>query len=450
MRKTMIVIASLLLVMLAANAAKKTAVAHWPSGAVMDEWFRDTLMVDAGTLGKQYVITDYGVKEESSKVQTRQIQSVIDRCRDEGGGVVVIPRGTFVSGALFFHQGTHLYMEKGAYLKGIDDIRHYPLINMHMEGKIMKYFAALINVVDVDGFTLSGSGTIDGNGQRFWDEFWIRRQWNPLCTNLEALRFQLVYVANSSNVTVQGVRLINSPYWTTHFYKCKRTRIVGCSIEAPVGSKTKAPSSDAIDLDGCEDVVIRGCYMNVCDDAVCLKGGKGTWVDRDSTAGPVYNVLVEKCRFSGKRCNGGITFGSEAWDCRDVIMRDCHFDGVAHVVLFKMRTDTPQMYRDVLVENCSGYVSRAVEISPWRQFHDLKAREDMPLSVVDNVVLRDWKIKAERFFLVSRDKNHKYLIKNFTLKDIEANDSHNCMNIGHIDGVSLNNVILNGSKVMLD
>lgn len=165
-------------------AKKKKEVPMFPDGVTpVTEWFSDTVKVDVSALGRQYLLTDYGVEQDSAVIQTKQIQAVIDRCASEGGGVVVVPQGTFLTGALFFKPGTHLHFQDGGRLKGIDDIRHYPLVPMHMEGQQINYFAALVNADGVDGFTITGHGTIDGNAQRFWDEFWIRRKWNKQCTN---------------------------------------------------------------------------------------------------------------------------------------------------------------------------------------------------------------------------------------------------------------------------
>lgn len=82
-------------------------------------------------------------------------------------------------------------------LKGSDDISHFDVIDTRLEGQNLKYFAALVNAIGVDGFTLSGEGKINGNGLRFWKSFWLRRQVNPQCTNLEELRPRLVYIADS-------------------------------------------------------------------------------------------------------------------------------------------------------------------------------------------------------------------------------------------------------------
>jgi polygalacturonase len=437
----------LLIVVLLAGAKKKVTNLQplWPDGSVMSEWFNDTAKIDVKTLGKQYVITKFGVKNDPTILQTAKIQAVIDRCANEGGGVVVIPRGTFLTGALFFQKGTHLHFEDEAVLKGIDDIRHYPLIRMHMEGQMIDYFAALVTVQNADGFTITGKGTIDGNGLRFWEEFWIRRKWNKKCTNLEALRPQLVYISDSKNVTVQDVQLINSPFWTNHLYRCERVRYIDCHIESPTFGDYHAPSSDAIDLDVCDDVVVRGCYMNICDDAVCLKGGKGTYVDRDSTAGAVNRVLVEQCRF-GNHVNAAVTFGSEAWNCHNVIMRNCQMEDAHRVLLFKMRPDTPQQYGDVLVENCTGTTRHsAIETSTWTQFYNKQERKDMPVSSVRNVSVRNLDIKTANFFKV--DMKQSFTLNDFTLENINVMDKHNCYQIDKVENLKVKNVVLNSKQI---
>ena len=82
----------------------------FPDGGPIPEWFNDTSRVDVDTLGTKYVLTDYGVKRDSALVQTEAIQRVIDLAAERGGGVVVVPEGTFLCGSLFFRQGTHLHL----------------------------------------------------------------------------------------------------------------------------------------------------------------------------------------------------------------------------------------------------------------------------------------------------------------------------------------------------
>src|SRR5690606_11114840 len=71
----------------------------WPDGTPISAWFHDYSKVKLEDLGKQYVLTDFGVKNDSSILQTQQIQSIIDKAAQYGGGVIIVPKGTFLSGA---------------------------------------------------------------------------------------------------------------------------------------------------------------------------------------------------------------------------------------------------------------------------------------------------------------------------------------------------------------
>ena len=226
-------------------------------------------------LGKKYSITDYGVANDSTVVQTKKIQGVIDLAARNGGGVIVIPKGTFLSGSLFFKNNTHLHLEEDAVLKGSDDISHFPVKMTRMEGQTLKYFMALVNADGLDGFTISGKGTLNGNGLRYWKSFWLRRSINPDCTNMEEMRPRIIYLSNCKNAQIEGIRIMNSPFWSTHFYKCSFLKLLNLRITSPA-SPVKAPSTDAVDLDVCNNVLIKNCYMSVNDDAVALERGKRT------------------------------------------------------------------------------------------------------------------------------------------------------------------------------
>lgn len=391
---------------------------RFPNGEAVPEWFCDTSRVNIDTLGTKYVLTDYGVEADSTLLQTEAIQRVIDLVASRGGGVVVVPRGTFLSGSLFFRQGTHLHLQDGAVLKGIDAIKHYPLVKTRMEGQTLLYFAALVNADGLDGFTITGNGTINGNGLRFWEEFWIRRRFNKDCTNLEALRPRLVYMSNCKNVQVQDVKLINSPFWTNHLYRCHHVKYIGCHIYAPT-TGVKAPSSDAIDIDYCHDILVSGCYMNVNDDAVVLKGGKGTYADKDPDNGPNYNVVVQRCTFG--TVHACLTLGSESLHDWNIVMRDCTFTNADRVLWLKMRPDTPQHYEYVTVENVSGQCGSFLVIRPWTQFYKMENRPDMPLSQCNNVTIRNVNVNCKTFFDVGT--SDKYRLKDFVFENLNYPDS---------------------------
>ena len=425
-----------------AKKVKKQTQPLWPDGTPIAEWFNDTTKVDVNTLGKKYVITEYGVKNDSTIVQTEAIQKVIDLAASNGGGVIVIPRGTYLSGSLFFKQGTHLYVEEGGTLKGSDRIANFKILETRIEGQTCKYFSALVNADGIDGFVIAGKGTINGDGRHYWEEFWIRRQWNRECTNKDAQRPRLTYISNCKNVTVQDVRLINSPFWTNHIYKSDHARYIDCYIYAPT-SGIKAPSSDAIDIDVCHDVLVHGCYMNVNDDAVVLKGGKGTWADKDANNGPNYNILIQNCHYG--TVHGCLTLGSESVHDRNVIIRNCHADNANRVIWLKMRPDTPQHYEYVTVENFSGKTGSFLVVRPWTQFFQPENREDMPLSTCNNIVMKNINMECKNFFDVGA--SDKYKLIDFTFENIDVKDQKNAFTKDIIDNTIIKNMKINGVEI---
>ncbi len=396
--------------------AKGRRVTHgvFPDGSAMSSWFSDTVRVESRRLGRRFVVTDYGVRsDDSTLIQTDQLQAVIDTAAACGGGVVVIPGGVYLSGALFFRQGTSLRIEKGGKLKGVDDIAHYPIRSTRIEGRTIDYFCALVNADGLTGFSISGGGVIDGNGLRFWREFWIRRKVNSACTNIEALRPRLVYISNCNDVDINDVTLQNSPFWTLHLYRCQRVKIIGTRTFAP-HEGVKAPSSDAIDVDNCRDVLISHCYMSVNDDAVALKGGKGTWADKDPDNGPNVNVVISDCTFGF--VHSCLTLGSESVADHNIVMRNCEVKKAKRVLWLKLRPDTPQTYEYVTVDGIRGRSENFLVIRPWTQFFSPSDRADMPLSLCRHIAIRNVDMTCDKFYNVGA--SDKYSLRQFTFQNI--------------------------------
>lgn len=414
----------------------------FPDGTPMPEWFREHRVVSVKELGKQYCITNYGVQNDSTILQTERIQAVIDKAAQEGGGVICIPKGTFLSGSLFFRPRTHLYLEKGATLKGSDDISHFDVIDTRLEGQNLTYFAALVNVIGVDGFTLSGEGKINGNGLRFWKSFWLRRQVNPQCTNLEELRPRLIYIADSKNVQLSGVRLENSPFWTTHLYRCENVKLLNLSIFAP-HSPVKAPSSDAIDIDVCKNVLVKGCYMSVNDDAIALKGGKGPWADQDKVNnGSNLNIIIEDCVWGF--CHSALTCGSESIHNRNILVRRCRVEHAQRLLWLKMRPDTPQNYEYIQLEDITGSAINFLFAQPWTQFFDLKDRKDVPYSYSSHVTMRNIQLDCDVLFAVKKDET-QYKLSDFLFENLKITARKSgeiCKD--YIHNLQIRNVTVNG------
>ncbi|WP_026967240.1 rhamnogalacturonidase [Algoriphagus terrigena] len=439
MKKSFLLVSFLSILPLFACLAQSQTTETWPDGSPMSEWFLDYSKVDPTKLGKQYRLTDHGVKDDSTILQTAQIQAIINHAADFGGGVVVVPKGTFLSGALFFKPKTHLHLEEGAVLKGSDDIANYPKIPSRMEGQNLDYFAALVNAYGVHGFTISGKGTIDGNGLKFWEAFWKRREEDPNCTNLEVSRPRLVFIWKSNDVQLQDVKLINAGFWSSHYYQCENVKILDLRITSP-HQPVKAPSTDAIDLDVVKNVLIKGCYLAVNDDAIALKGGKGPWADKDPNNGENTNILIEDSEFGF--CHGALTAGSEAIHNKNIVMRNIKVQDAVRLLWLKMRPDTPQHYEYITVENISGQARSFIYVKPWTQFFDLKGREDVPLSYSDHITMRNIDLDCEIFFDVAITEHDR--LADFWFENLRINAKNGVFNDSLVDGFTLKNVEVNG------
>lgn len=411
----------------------------FPDGTTIPEWFSNTKVTSLDNQGKLFDLFENGVQQDSTIVQTEKIQAVIDKAAASGGGVIVLSKGVVLTGSLFFKPKTHLYIAEGATLKGSDDISNFKVINTRIEGQTVKYFAAIINADHVDGFSITGKGTINGNGLRYWKAFWLRRKWNPKCTNMDEQRPRTLFVSNSKNVLVAGVSLLNSPFWTSHYYKCENLKILGIHIAAGTnnGFAVRAPSSDGIDLDVCQNVLIKNCYISVNDDGVCLKGGKGPTADKDPHNGPNKNIIIENNTFNN--CPS-LTLGSESVFTYNVILRNCVVNG-GRVFYLKMRPDTPQQHNYIAVYGITGVASTLFEISAWRQFFDLKGHP-APHSSAKNITIRDCDLSCKTF--INIDSSAQYTLSDFTLKNLNIKSSKkDYKKPDFIKNLQLKNITLN-------
>lgn len=410
---------------------------YFPDGTVIDEWFYDVKVPKLEELGRQYLITDYGILDDG-KIYTEKLQELIDLAAGQGGGVIVVPAGVYMTGSLFFKQGVNLYVCKGGMLRGSDDPSDYVLKETRIEGETCTYFAGLINGENLKGFTMCGPGSIDGNGMRAWKSFWLRRSWNPKCTNKDEQRPRLVYLSNCKDVIIADLSLQNSHFWTTHIYRCTRVKYIGCSIFAPY-KPVKAPSTDAIDIDVCTDVLVKNCRMHVNDDSVVLKGGKGPWADSLPENGLNERVIVEDCEY--EFCHGCLTCGSESVHNRNIIIRRVKVKYSHNLLWLKMRPDTPQHYEYITIENVEGHIESFICVFPWTQFYDLKDRKDRPLSYADNIAIRNCSCDCNVFFNVKRDDT-QYRLSDFTFEnlDIKAKDIE-------MDESAINNLKVSGLKL---
>lgn len=390
----------------------------FPDGTPIASWFYDTTVPTQEQLGRPYRLTDHGIRDDGC-IHTMKIQSLIDQIAKQGGGVLVVPAGTYRTGALHFRQGVSLYLEQDGVLMGSDDLSDYELGSTRIEGQNCVYFNALINADNLDGFTICGPGTIDGNGLRAWKAFWMRRKWNPSCTNKDEQRPRLLFLSHCKNVLIADVTLQNSHFWTSHLYQCDHVKYISCRILSPA-APVPAPSTDAIDIDLCTDVLVKNCYMAVNDDSVVIKGGRGPWADRQPGNGISERILVEDCHYGF--CHGCLTCGSESVGVRNVLIRRLQVDRARNLLWLKMRPDTPQHYQYIHMERVTGEIESFLNIKPWTQFYDLEDRADIPLSYADHVSIENCCCTCEAAFDIDPEPE-QYRLSGFSFRGLSLKAS---------------------------
>lgn len=422
--------------------SQKSNYTKFPDGTPISAWFNKSNPLTLKQFRTLYKVTNYGVVNDSLIVQTKSIQKVIDKASAKGGGVIVIPKGVYLSGALFFKKNTALYLAEGAVLKGSDNIKDYPKIPSRMEGQNLNYFAALVNAYGVNGFAIFGKGTINGNGLKYWNAFWKRREENKNCTNLEVSRPRLVFVWKSNNVQLQGVKLINSGFWTNHFYQCNNVKLLNLYISSP-SAPVKAPSTDAVDIDACTNVLIDGTYLSVNDDAIALKGGKGPKANQDKNNGMNKNIIIRNCNFGF--CHSALTCGSESIHNRNVIMENCTIDNVERMFWLKMREDTPQLYEYITIDNIKGKAKKLICAGVWSQFFDMKGENERPTSTGRNITVRNINVKCDDFFELKPGAYSK--LYNITFENFKVEAKNDKFDRTKVENLKLKNVIVNNNKM---
>ncbi|MGM9478765.1 glycoside hydrolase family 28 protein [Pedobacter sp. GSP4] len=398
-------------------------------------------------IAQEYLITKFGIGNDSTKLNTKAIQNVIDKAYQKGGGTIVIPKGTYLTGALFFKPKTRLLLQEGAVLKGSDQIKDYPFIPSRMEGRSLKYFAALINATKVDGFSITGPGAIDGNGLKFWKTFWAHRdslkKLGKESTNLEVSRPRLLFIWGCNNVQIKGVKLRNSGFWTTHLYQSNNVLIENCDIRSPF-RPVKAPSTDGIDIDVCKGVTIRNCYISVNDDAICIKGGKGADAQQLPENGIVEDVLIENCTIG--EAHATLTMGSECIHARNITMRNCKVDNNCPILKMKMRGDTFQLYENITVENITGKCGAIIDLNPWKQFFDLAGSTQKPFGTIRNIKIQNVKVEAAKFGEMDGNPDDK--VSGFLFKNVEVSTKTPFLKNRYQD-VKIENVMVNGAALVV-
>jgi Glycosyl hydrolases family 28 len=208
-------------------------------------------------------ISDFGAKGDGLTLNTKAIQAAIERAAKQGGGVVSIPAGRFLSGTLFLKTNIELHLSPGAVLLGSTNLADYDSTHRH-----------LMLAENADNVALTGTGKVDGQGYFFYDTI-------PVAWTAKPRPLPWILIKNCTRVRVRDVQLHDSPAHVLVLEKCADVVVDGISIRCD----PRSPNTDGLDITDSRNVMISNCFMQAGDDLICLKS-HNRWVE---------NVTVTNC-----------------------------------------------------------------------------------------------------------------------------------------------------------
>jgi polygalacturonase len=254
-------------------------------------------------------VNDFGARGDGVTLDTAAIQATLDRAAQVGATVRFAP-GVYLTGSLFLKSGVTLLLEEGVRLLGSQSLDDYALIQTRVAGIEMVWPAALLNVYKQSGVRIEGTGVVDGDGKVFWDSYWkLRQQYDPRglrwAADYDCRRPRLVHIYDSADVTVRGLHLRRSGFWTVHVCYSQDVLISEVTIRNNEGGR--GPSTDGIDVDSSHGIIVEKADIECNDDALCMKAGRDS--DGLRVARPTQDVTIRDCVI--REAAAGVTFGSE-------------------------------------------------------------------------------------------------------------------------------------------
>ena len=333
-----------------------------------------------------YDVYKFGAKGDGKTLDTQAIQAAIDRCNRDGGGKVYLHKGSFISGTIYMKDNVTLHIEAGAILRASNNLDDFPIIpSRYYSYKGPKVTnKMLIYAEDVKNITISGRGTIDGNG-----DHWLE---GPYGRPSFSVRPRIIHMRGCENVHVHDVTLYNSASWVQSYKLCKNLYIDGVTVDSRENkdiekirfADARGRNTDGLDLVDCETVRISNCYINSGDDAICLKSFSPDKICRDivitncvvscnasgikigtETSGAFEDITIQNCVIFDTRCDG-ITIATvdgariERINISDITMRN--IKGSAIFIRLGSRNTTYEedaivktgILKDVIIQNITG------------------------------------------------------------------------------------------------
>lgn len=322
---------------------------------------------------RDFVITKYGAKTGNTAAKNQKaINKAILACSKRGGGRVIVPAGTYLTGAITLLSNVNLVVEKDAKLQFVFEPDLYPVVPTRWEGLDCHNVSPCIYAYKQQNIAVTGEGTIDGGGSK--ETWW---QWTGvpyfggapdklpnqrsgtrarllkqaedgvdmnerIFTKNDGLRPQLINFNQCENILLEDLTLLRSPFWVIHPLLSKNITVRGMKII------NDGPNGDGCDPESCDGVLIENCYFNTGDDCIAIKSGRnrdGRLWDR-----PSENIIIRNCEM--KNGHGGVVIGSEiSGGCRNVYAENNVMDSPELERVVRIKTNT---CRGGIIENINA------------------------------------------------------------------------------------------------
>ncbi len=391
-----------------------------------------------------YYVSEFEVGEKEI------IQTAINACAENGGGMVVVPKGKWTSGAIHLKSNIHLHLEDGAVIVFSDRFEDYlPVVFTRWEGVECYNYSPLIYANGCENIAVTGNGTLIGNGQAWWhwkkglQQKAARELYSAQSNGLEvgervygtetaALRPSFIQPINCKNVLLEGFTIKDGPMWTIHPVYCENV------IVRNVDVLTTGPNTDGLNPDSCRNVLIENCTFETGDDCLAINSGMnedGWRVNR-----PCENIEIRNCRMTGG--HGGVVIGSAmSGGVKNIYFHDCEISGTMQGIRMKSMRGRGGYVKDVRFENIevNGITNQAVQINMFYEFTTVEPDSDTPPEFCDITIKNVHGADNKTGILVRGLPESP--VRNITLEDIalSAEEGFVCSDA---EGMKMKNVVI--------
>lgn len=431
------------LLLLNCNTLQKKTVA---SDNPIPEWVASAGSEKLGFPNKTYYVNDYGAVTDSTLLNTTSIQKTIDACAAQGGGTVSFKPGIYLTGSLFLKERVRLYIPKDVEIRGSENIKDYPEIDTRVAGMEMKWPAALINVQNQKNVEIDGEGRINGQGNVFWDYYWeLRKQYESKglrwIVDYDAKRPRTLLISNSENVQLKNIRIKKAGFWTVQVLYSHHITVDGITIKNNIGGH--GPSTDGIDIDSSEYILVQNCDIDCNDDNFCLKAGRD-W-DGLRVNKPTQYVVIKDCI---ARTGAGLcTLGSETSGfIRHVYVSNIKGFGTSNGLNIKSATTRGGGVEDIYLENIKMdsvriFLQISMNWNPAYSYSKLPEEYDI------NSVPEHWKKMLNQVEPESKGIPH---FKDITVYNVAVKNARQAMNVSGLEQSMIENITLKKVHIEAD